>query len=62
MESLREEVKMKQEEVGAAYQKCAELQKVIEDLQLIRKSRKRQIYKVMYLAMERVVSQKKPQQ
>ena len=34
LDSLREEVKMKQEEVGAAHQKCAELQKVIEDLQL----------------------------
>ena len=29
LESLREEIKMKQEEVGAAHQKCAELQKVI---------------------------------
>ena len=34
MESLRNEVKMKQEEVRAAHQKCTELQKVIEDLQL----------------------------
>ena len=33
MENQHKDVKMKQEEARAAHQKCAELQKVIEDLQ-----------------------------